>query len=328
LPDNLEDTGAFGVAILDPADRTVGMPTHDSAPPSTLGLRRVTILGAGDTKLLEWAGSGLLEFRRRRMVSGSSKCGGPAARATGAILNDLDRIRSITDRDRELNHFAFRSFRNIADGDYIAARMAHRAQLPTQFLWASQQALEKYLKCMLFIRRIPAKNLGHDLHRAVDLAEKNGMKLGLTEKTQKFISEIDGMGRYRYMEASLWVNWHWILSLDQAVWELRRFSTLHPTATTAKLVEGAWAPRVRIAGGHLETVIAKRDDPARAPLLWHNAFFGRGRRTVMVRGGFSSINSPLFQKADLLDEILKYVHIPTNVVKAYRENALKESRSG
>ena len=62
-------------------------------------------------------------------------------------------------RDPEpwVNDFAIRSFRDIADGDYIAARMAYRAMLPVQFLWSSQQALEKYLKCILFIRRITAR---------------------------------------------------------------------------------------------------------------------------------------------------------------------------
>jgi hypothetical protein len=68
-------------------------------------------------------------------------------------------------------------------------------------------------------------------------------------------------------------------------------------------VDGKWAPRVRIVGGHLETILRKRE--AREPLLWHNGYFGRGRRTVMVRGGFTSVNSPLFQKGELLDEILK-----------------------
>ena len=38
-----------------------------------------------------------------------------------------------------LNDFALRSFRDIADGDYITARWACRAGLLPQYLWASQQ---------------------------------------------------------------------------------------------------------------------------------------------------------------------------------------------
>jgi hypothetical protein len=127
------------------------------------------------------------------------------------------------------------------------------------------------------------------------------------------------------MEASFWVDWHWIVSLDQAVWELRRFCTLDPSATATELVEGQWAPRVRIVRGHLEKILKKRENPAREPLLWHNGYFGRGRRNVMVRGGFTAVNSPLLHTAQLLDEILKYAYIPREVVKAYRDEAAAET---
>ncbi len=86
-------------------------------------------------------------------------------------MTDLERLRNITQQDRELNSWAFRSFRDVADGDYIAARMAYRAQLPVQFLWASQQAIEKYLKCALFIRRKAAKTVRHALALALKLLE-------------------------------------------------------------------------------------------------------------------------------------------------------------
>jgi len=57
--------------------------------------------------------------------------------------------------DRLLNEFALRSFRDVADGDYIAARMAYRAELLVQAFWASQQALEKYLKSILLFSEEP-----------------------------------------------------------------------------------------------------------------------------------------------------------------------------
>ena len=243
-------------------------------------------------------------------------------------MTDAERLATITEQDRHLNSWAFRSFRDIADGDYIAARMAYRAQLPAQFLWASQQALEKYLKCILFIRRIPATRVRHDLKPALDLIEQNEIGLSLTERSRAFIGRVDEVGRYRYMEASFFVEWRWILSLDQAVWELRRFCTLDPSATSATLVDGEWAPRVHIAGGFLEKVLKKRENPAREPLLWHNGYFGRGRRTVMVRGGLIAVNSPLLHTVEFLDDILKYAYIPGDVVKTYRAQATAEKRSG
>jgi hypothetical protein len=99
-------------------------------------------------------------------------------------------------------------------------------------------------------------------------------------------------------------------------------------AEGTKLVEGQWAPRVRIAGGYLEQVIKKRDHPAREPLLWQNAYFGRGRRTIRLRGGFISVNSPLLHTGHLIEEIRKLAYIPEGVVKAYRENVWKGANAG
>jgi hypothetical protein len=240
-------------------------------------------------------------------------------------VTDVERLRNITPQDRRLNSWAIGSFRDIADGDYIAARLACRAQLAQQFLWASQQAIEKYLKCGLFIRRIPARDVKHNLAPALKRLTDAGVGFTLTERSQAFIERVDGMGQFRYMEVSQWVDWHWIARLDQVVWELRRFSTLDPAATKATLVDGKVAPRVRIVGGRLERILAKRDNPAREPLLWQNGYFGRGRRTILVRGGMTAVNSPLLHTTALLDEIVKYAYIPKDVIRAYQAQAASEA---
>lgn len=46
------------------------------------------------------------------------------------------------------NHIT-RSFRNVADDDYVAARALYRVDLPIQFLSSASQAIEKYLKAIL-----------------------------------------------------------------------------------------------------------------------------------------------------------------------------------
>lgn len=68
-----------------------------------------------------------------------------------------------------INDFAVRSFRDTADGDYIVARMAHRAGLVPQFLWSSLQAIEKYLKGILLLNRVPSVKATHGV---ADLLEK------------------------------------------------------------------------------------------------------------------------------------------------------------
>ena len=85
-----------------------------------------------------------------------------------------------TATDLLLNDFAIRSFRDEGDADYISARMAFRAAIHI-LLWAGQQMVEKYLKCILLLNRIPGK------------------KLDLTSNTLKSIDYIDSYGQYRYI---------------------------------------------------------------------------------------------------------------------------------
>ena len=154
--------------------------------------------------------------------------------------------------DAALNDFAIRSFRDIADGDDIAARMACRAVLVPQFLWASQQAVEKYLKCILPSNRIPARQVRHNLSKAFQAVNTSGkLTLDLTARSQEFIDYLDTYGRCRYLEVSFWSEGRKIVALDQAVWELRRFCVTAPAPRRQKLIEGRTAPRVRLMGGHL-----------------------------------------------------------------------------
>ena len=54
-----------------------------------------------------------------------------------------------------LNNIATRSFRDVADQDYIAARLCYRSNLMVQFVWMAEQAIEKYLKAIL----VPPENV-------------------------------------------------------------------------------------------------------------------------------------------------------------------------
>src|SRR5262245_30871452 len=179
------------------------------------------------------------------------------------------------DRDALVNDFALRSFRDMADGDYIAARMACRAALLPQFLWASQQAVEKYLKCILLLNRIDGTDAYHDLDKARARIEASGkISLDLTQGTKEFIAMLDGCGRYRYFEVSTIGFGAQLVTLDRAVWELRRYCTLDEEPRQLKLRQGFAAPRVRLTNGTLEKIIDDLKNPARAPLLWQNGFFG------------------------------------------------------
>jgi len=231
--------------------------------------------------------------------------------------------------DAALNHIAITSFRNIADGDYIAARFASRAALLAQFLWASQQAIEKYLKCILLLNRIEAPEIGHFLDQGLLLA-KRVQGFTLTEPTRKFIDHIDTDGRHRYQDMAQSGNNRMIVALDRTVWELRRFCTTDTELRRVELVEHKIAPRVRLPGGHLERIIDA--DPttnyARSVLLWQNGFFGpRRRRTIRMRGWDRWTAAPLAMRPDLVDEVARYVKVPNGLKRYWRELAAEKRTS-
>jgi HEPN domain-containing protein len=234
-----------------------------------------------------------------------------------------------------LNDFAIRSFRDTADEDYITARLAFRARLIPQFLWASLQAFEKYLKCILVLNRIKAER-GHDLAEILAVFEVSPpFELRLTARSKKFLQFLDTYGRHRYFESSWYVMGGELVDLDRAVWEIRRYARImsyevhgangsKASALPIELAhnidaESRHPQEFRIMNGRLESILDKRDHPARKPLIWQNGFFGRSRRrSVRLRSGLQAANSPLTLHPELLAEVLEYVWLPKDVREAYK----------
>src|SRR5690606_35354963 len=126
---------------------------------------------------------------------------------------------------QKVNSFALRAFRDTADRDYIHARMAYRADLFPQFHWSALHALEKYAKCIAILIRVPKpkRAIKHEVERTLVLvSEKLG--IALSEQTKKFIKRHEEFGaRFRYLEASWFIQDCELAILARAVWELRRF---------------------------------------------------------------------------------------------------------
>jgi len=222
--------------------------------------------------------------------------------------------------DSLLSDFAIRSFRDEGDADYISARMAFRAAISPS-LWASQQMIEKYLKCILLLNRIPGKDVRHNLRKALNAINNSGkLSLDLTPATQEFIEYIDTYGTYRYLEVSKFFNTRDIINLDRTAWELRRYCTLDPAPRQTKLDKGVPAPKIHLPGGYLEGIIDNINDPARRSLIWQNAFFGKRQRKSLkgMTIRLKAINAPLYLNPQILDDVLKYVYFPKALEAAYR----------
>lgn len=130
-----------------------------------------------------------------------------------------------------VNDYA-KQFREIADRDYIAARQSFRTELYPQFLWSAQQAIEKYLKCILLINKIPVKNSKGELKGVHDLKtllvdfekSKPAFKLRIRADSQKFIEHLDRSAiDSRYLSAPVYVLGEQLMQLDGAVWDIRRY---------------------------------------------------------------------------------------------------------
>ena len=245
------------------------------------------------------------------------------------------------DTESLINDFAIRCFRNTADADYLLARAAFRYNLVPQALWASLQAIEKYLKCILLLHRIQGKRIGHSLRKALDiLSSSKKMALNLTPASEQFIRHVDQFGECRYLEISVITYGGQVVDLDRVVWELRKFCTSQGYGYIENkkrdsalqriklqditLREGFIPQKYRLPDGFLEKVIDDKKHPARKMLLWQNGFFGKkSRRSVRLRRGFHAVNSPLFNHPEILDQVGRYVHIPPKVAEAYRKLMLE-----
>jgi HEPN domain-containing protein len=232
-------------------------------------------------------------------------------------------------RDPHLNNFALCCFRDTADGDYIAARMAFRAKLIRQALWASEQAIEKYLKCILLLRRIEANKPSHSPVKLLKRLETQ-FPLALSDEVREFIGYIEIFGPDRYFTYPYVTDGLEIIKLDWTVWQLRRYCiNYHRGSTpnsarfsqmdTKHIEDSVNRPPRRyqsLAPGELDEILAKRTHPARAALIWNNPCFGAGtRRTIRIHQNSMSANSPLALYPEIIDEVRKYVFLPKDVMQ-------------
>ena len=243
-------------------------------------------------------------------------------------------------RDALLNDFAIRSFRDMADRDYIQARMAYKARLVPQFQWSALHSLEKYAKGILLLNRIPAKKLRHEVTSALRLLEDAGkFKASLSDQSLEFITRLEDGAAFRYFEVSYSSYRFDVIRLDCAVSELRRYcqvldwdintdhgtrNLLQPMLSRIGLAASKNPRDTCIMNGWLEGVLKNHQHPARAPLVWKNLYFGPSRRqSVRMVGYTESGNAPLYLHPEIIEEVVKYVYMPKAIADMWREHLVQ-----
>lgn len=242
-----------------------------------------------------------------------------------------------------VNDFAIRSFRETADKDYIAARMAYRARLIQPFLWSALHCLEKYVKGILLLNRVKSHQ-GHSVLPGIERMKQHGkFELDLSAHTVKFIKKLEDYGAdYRYYEVSYDIQPFDIVRFDRAVWKLRRYcqpldydivdtNGKKVNLLTRELgrIHGAKEKHEKgtcVVGGILERIVEMKDHPAREALIWNNLYFGPSRRkAVKMRPDWEAGNTPFFLHPEIIDEVVKYVYIPKGIALGVREFAKQKA---
>ena len=267
--------------------------------------------------------------------------------------------RSTTDQDSatfqappkhaRINDFAIRCFRDMGDGDYIAARMAMRAGLPSQFTWAAEQAIEKYLKCVLVLNRISARNLNHRIADALDRVNTElPFRFELFERERELFQRLVELEGDRYLIHSVHIFAKDLLVLDGLVWRLRQYCqplnlrNYFDTPSESVLLERVAAIETNVAlvnsrdlqaikfghisAGKLEGILTKKNG-AYGPLVWRNLYYTNAtRRSIAYAVDFMAINSPLFSAPDLAEEVSQWMQIHGDVVAGAKELAKRRAR--
>jgi len=226
-----------------------------------------------------------------------------------------------------LNDIAKRSFRDVADNDYITARLCYINRLYPQFIWHSQQAIEKYLKAILLFNKQSAKRLGHNLQKSYEriLNSASPLGLNLSEVTLNYLSHLDTWGENRYLEKAHFITPNnSIERLDKAVWEIRRFcrylvNATRPDKLQLKAIQEAMPnkPATRIQNGSLEDIITNEKHINHKALMSCNKYFGGYEGELITP--LSAINPTQTLYPEYFEELNKYIQFPEEVVKAFQE---------
>lgn len=232
-------------------------------------------------------------------------------------------------KERYINAAAYQYFRDVADGDYIMARSAFFMILMPQFFHSAQQAIEKYMKCILVLRRVDTKSFGHNLEKLLKKLDEF-QDIFICESSKKFIIEINSI-KTKYLETSYCIFGYECVFLDKLIWELRRYcdDKIHNNKEYKKFLSldlnnkdiiidivkrSITGHDLSLSSGKLEKILENRDNLLRATLVRDNAFFGDIRKTTVngipYRFLFENTLLDTVNDEKIYDELCKYIEMP------------------
>ena len=239
-----------------------------------------------------------------------------------------------------INDFAQRSFRDVADQDYISARMNYKAQLREPFLWSSLQAFEKYIKAILLFNKVSSKGISHDLNKGLERVENiKDISFTIPDDVKEFINYINDYGTNRYLEYHSYLRDNALLKLDRSIWHIRSYcfymrgELKRKNGKKYKLLPSniqkvsdahdskQWY-KYKIRGGLLEDILNK-NKAAYSALVWHNFYYGKRRKIIIKNhtNHMSSVNPTLTMHPEAFIELDKLVTFSREVREYYKNKS-------
>lgn len=244
------------------------------------------------------------------------------------------KLISNTERVAIKNMFAKQCFLDIADYDYIGARILFRNECWDQFLHLAHQSLEKYLKTILLFNNFDTRSGGHDLEKLLKDVDKIEL-VSLERETKNFIKEINGVRFVRYLSAPISGKRDYLIKLDKAVWDIRLFCGRHDPRFIAEAIKNKdKLLKITLNGfsivfsGRLEKILKNnrgKFTTLRDNLVWKNFKYGsRIKKSIKFSLGSWSKNPYFFLgtnawKREVFEMLSKHVSFEREV-KNYFNN--------
>jgi len=240
-------------------------------------------------------------------------------------------MKTLTEHEKGiLENCVNKTFRNIADQEYISARLLYKSKLFLQLLWMAAQSIEKYLKAILIYNEISVTQSNHhehsDLYKMIIDSIKD-IKFDFPDDVINFIKYLDEQGQNRYFSTPYVIQTNFLTQLDKTVWYIRRYCDNYRKTENGKSIFKEEIKRIqhqnlidhpnqfKLYKGYLEQVMEDEIYEHRKILIWKNSYYYKKYRRLNISDDNNEIIEipPIDIDPDHFDLISKYIFFPRTI---------------
>ena len=201
--------------------------------------------------------------------------------------------------ESRVDSVAKHNFRDVADQDYINARLCYRNVLMHQYSWAALQAIEKLFKGILLFNRVQQtkselRRLGHDIELGYQKVQAiQDLKFQLPSDCESYIKHLNTIGANRYLTATHYNQEGELFLLDKTVWLTRGYcQNLRLVITRGGANKDLFPSKLKAVKNkeherccayletktaYLDRVMLDPEHPNHAGLVWENYYYNPDR---------------------------------------------------